>query len=124
MSKASRVITILGLIGFDRYACDQYEKVHASSDTLIVGLCTGLLAAAAVASAPTIPALIPLGVETVLIAFRVGLHVYRVASRLGVSSGNRESWSSVVNGTNEAAVYQAISSFHKEKVCRQFVPIS
>jgi len=82
-----------------------------------VGLSTGLLAAAAVALAPAVPALIPLAVEIVLIAFRLGLHIERTA-RYVESSHTREgaSWSYVVPGKTEVEAQAALNSFHHEKV--------
>lgn len=82
-----------------------------------MGLSTGLLAAAAVALSPAVPALIPLAVEVVLIAFRLGLHIEKTAKNVE-SSHNTEgaSWSYVVPGKTEAEAQAALDLFHSEKV--------
>ncbi|KAI4129005.1 MAG: hypothetical protein LQ338_002472 [Usnochroma carphineum] len=91
------------------------QDSHHSSNTLIVGLCTGLFAAAAVASAPAGPRLIPLGVETVLIAFRVGTYVHQIARQLEISPTCTNSWSRVVGGTTESDARTAVAAFHEDK---------
>lgn len=99
-----------------RHAGELYGQPGESTNTYAVGLCTGLLAAAAVASSPALPALIPLGVEAALIAFRVGLYVGTTAKRLDVSRDGTASWSTIVTGTSEMAVQNAVAAFNKEKV--------
>lgn len=100
-----------------RYAGDIYSQPGESSNTVIVGLCTGLLAAAAVALSPALPALVPLGVEIVLIAFRTGLCAGTAARSLELSQDRAASWSSIVTGTNDREAQATIDSFHKAKVC-------
>ncbi len=94
-----------------------YNQASGTSKTCAVGLCTGLLAAAAVASSPALPALVPLAVEVVLIAFRTGLYAGVTAKSLDVSQGHTASWSSAVTGTNDKDAQSAISDFHHQKVC-------
>ncbi|KAL8840742.1 MAG: hypothetical protein Q9170_001180 [Blastenia crenularia] len=92
---------------------DADQDLFDSPNTLIVGLCTGLLAAAAVASAPAPHRLIPLGVEVVLIAFRVGTYVHRTARQLDISRTGTDSWSVVVGGTTKENAQDALAEFHK-----------
>ncbi len=87
----------------------------ARPDAKIVGLCTGLIAASAVASADSLTALIPLAVEAVRVAFRTGAHVGRVAQQLECET-DRKSWSTIV-AADVKAVEAALSEFHKENVC-------
>ena len=84
----------------------------------MVGLSTGLLAAAAVASSPTIPALMPLAVEAVLIAFRLGLQVRNTASYIETSPINDDdcSWSYVISGKTKSDAQIALDNFHHDKV--------
>ena len=84
-------------------------------DARLAGLCTGLIAASAIASADSLTALIPLAVEAVRIAFRTGAHVGRVAQQLECDTGRR-SWSTIV-GADAKAVDTALSEFHEENVC-------
>lgn len=88
-----------------------------ASASYVAGLSTGLLAAAAVALSPTIPALIPLAVEAVLIAFRLGLHIETTARNVEISQTNQGgSWSYVIPGKTEAEAQTALAEFHKERV--------
>lgn len=85
--------------------------------TVALGLCTGLLAAAAVASSPALSALIPLGVEVVKIAFRTGLCTGTTAKSLELSQDKAASWSFIVTGTNDKEAQTTIDAFHHTKVC-------
>ncbi|KAI8168501.1 Conidial yellow pigment biosynthesis polyketide synthase [Colletotrichum sp. SAR 10_71] len=51
------------------------QDVCLHDQTFFMGLCTGLFAAAAIASTPSVSTLIPLAVQVVLMAFRTGTHV-------------------------------------------------
>ena len=108
--------SIFSILTKPRFAGNVYGQPGESSRTVTVGLCTGLLAAAAVASAPALPALIPLGVEVVLIAFRTGLCVRTAARSLELSSDGASSWSHVVTGINDKEALDILASFHRAKV--------
>lgn len=97
-----------------RYAIALHRH-PAETETHAVGLSTGLLAAAAIALSPAVPALIPLGVEIVLIAFRTGLHVGTVANHLG-SQHEDSSWAYDLSGITEAETRLLLSNFHAEQV--------
>ena len=99
-----------------RYAGDRFGQ-PGEAKTVTVGLCTGLLAAAAVASSPSLPALIPLGVEVTLVAFRTGLCVATTARSLDLSQDKTASWSFIVAGTDDNEAQAIITAFHREKVC-------
>jgi len=113
-SKGSNTATSTSHVS--RHAGELYGQPGQSTDTYSVGLCTGLLAAAAVASSPALPALIPLGVEVALIAFRVGLHVGTTAKNLDLARDGTASWSTIVTGTTESVALNALSAFHQDKV--------
>lgn len=99
-----------------RYAGDRFGQPGEAARTVTVGLCTGLLAAAAVAFSPALPALVPLGVEVTLIAFRTGLCVGTAARSLELSQDRAASWSFIVTGTDDKEAQAILSSFHREKV--------
>ena len=86
----------------------------------VVGLSTGLLAAAVVALSPTIPALMPLAVEAVLIAFRLGLQVKTTASNIELPPAHNgdSSWSYVITGKTQPEAQNALDDFHQDKVTR------
>lgn len=99
-------------------SCRYANSLHlhpVESETHAVGLSIGLLTAAAIALSPAVPALIPLGVEVVLIAFRTGLHVGTVANHLD-SQHDGSSWSYALSGISEAETRLLLSNFHAGQV--------
>lgn len=86
-------------------------------DTCLVGLCTGLFAATAIASSPSLSELVPIAVQVVLIAFRTGRYVATLADRLQKDSELSESWSYVVPGIGESDATSILNVFHRENVC-------
>jgi hypothetical protein len=72
----------------------QVEKEH-QSEFRVVGVCTGILAAAAAASCDGMGTFTPLALETIRIAFRVGFLVASRAEELVQESGD-QSWSIVI----------------------------
>ena len=88
-------------------------------ESCVVGVSTGLLAAAVVALSPTIPALMPLAVEAVLIAFRLGLHVKTTASNIEPHAHDDDSsWSFVIPGKTNSEAQAALDDFHQNKVTK------
>lgn len=85
-------------------------------NTIILGLCTGSFAAAAVSASQSIAELIPAGIEAVIHAFRTGLHSFKLQRDLEMSpSSTRKSWSAVV-GLPEQRAADLIESYVVEKV--------
>lgn len=103
----------------------RYEKEHGDStspgETCLVGLCTGLFAAAAIASSPSISQLIPIAIQVMLMAFRTGAHVAALADRLNSRSDLSESWTYVVPAAQESEINTILSDFHKENVRHHFL---
>jgi hypothetical protein len=84
-------------------------------DTRIVGICTGLLAAAAISTSKSLAELIPKAVDTVLLAFRIGLHAESMSDTIVGHDKSAKSWSLVL-GMREDDASAAISSFLQAKV--------
>ena len=82
----------------------------------LLGLCTGLLAASAIASVDSLVALLPVAIETVRVAFRTGAHVADVAERLEILSDTSESWSTVFAVADIDSAEEALNNFHHEHV--------
>ena len=92
------------------YCSRDLTKYPGSSKSRALGLCTGLIAAASVASAKSLSELLPLAVEAAKIAFRIGVCVANVGSNIdNVSS----SWSTLITGVSEQNVRQSIDDFHQ-----------
>lgn len=87
------------------------------SNTRIVGLCTGMLAAGVIASSNTVADFMPLAIEAVRIAYRTGVQVSHISQTLVKDSTVGASWSSVVAGISEKGANQALDSFHQQAVC-------
>ena len=90
-------------------SCD-HSSLH------LLGVCTGLIAASAVASADSLIALLPLAVEAVKIAFRMGAFVSDVAGRLAGLPETSESWSTVVAVTDTEAAEIAVGKWNQTHV--------
>ena len=90
----------------------------APRDTVLVGLCTGLLAAVAVSASQSILDLIDNALKVVKIAFRIGVKVKETARRLSTDDNVQAngSWSKLVVGISKEASATEISDFNKRKV--------
>jgi len=110
----STILCVAQLAHFIGYFEERPAEAFSASNTRILGLCTGLLAAAAVASARSLTDLIPLAVEAVRIAFRTGALVSTTSEALGQTNQARESWSYIVTNITEAAAKTAIDEFHRQ----------
>lgn len=92
------------------------------SDTVLVGLCTGSLAAAAVAASQSTPDLVENALNIVRVAFRIGTKVNNAAQRL--STGVNQKWSQLVLDAQEEASVAEIKQFMERKVsevCRYLI---
>lgn len=85
------------------------------SDSCIIGLCTGQLASAAVSSSRTVGELVPVAVQTVVLALRLGSTVIKVRD-LVESNGPSPSWSVLVSGIREPEAQQLIQGFAQTHV--------
>lgn len=100
------------------YFSDQPSPYFPPSDTVFVGLCTGLLAASAVASSQSTLNLIANGLTTVRVAFRIGVKVNGVAQRLSRNGDTKvgKSWSRLVVGAQKDAAVAAVGRFNEQQV--------
>ncbi|KAB5554567.1 conidial yellow pigment biosynthesis polyketide synthase [Coniochaeta sp. 2T2.1] len=94
------------------HAEKNWEDV-TNRQTFNVGLCSGLFAATAVASTPSLSALVPVAVEVVLMAFRVGMHVHGLAEKLSPTAEASESWTHIYPGVKEAQASKVLAEFHE-----------
>lgn len=104
------------LLTADSYFEERPQTDLRPENTCIIGLGTGLLAAAAVASSHTLASLLSLAVEVVRIAFRTGVLVNEVSQQLQETDSNEESWSMLVSGVSVAVVTKELDAFHEAKV--------
>nr|QDF82052.1 polyketide synthase [Aureobasidium zeae] len=109
----SCLVTIAQLGHYIGYFSENSNELPPAANTRLLALCTGSLAAAAVASARTLDELIIIGVETVRIAFRTGVRVNSARTALGQDLMSKESWSTIVTGINEQSAKDALCAFHE-----------
>jgi hypothetical protein len=93
-----------------------HEDSTRASETCLIGLCSGLFAATAVSSSPSLSGLVPIAVQMVLMAFRTGAYVAALAERLHESSEGSSSWTYVLPEIGELAASSIIRDFHKVNV--------
>lgn len=95
-------------------------RTYLPGKTCIVGLCLGSLVAATVASSHSLADLLPLALETVGIAFRVGWQTLETARHLHARTNNAESWSVVFGGMDKLLAQVALEDFNRDMVCNYF----
>ncbi|KAK4144292.1 polyketide synthase [Dichotomopilus funicola] len=81
--------------------------------THLIGLCTGLWAAAAVSLAPSLPDLVHIGVQAVLLAFRTGSYVHSIAQRLSPTSDHSASWTYIFPDVDHKEAAMELTTFHE-----------
>ncbi|KAF2234726.1 ketoacyl-synt-domain-containing protein [Viridothelium virens] len=111
----SCLVTTAQLAHFIGYYSEHPAELPNAANTRVIGLCTGLLAGAAVASARSLTELVALGLEAVKIAFRAGTTTGTAKYALEHKTNTRESWSTIVTGTSQQAAQDALDQFHLEK---------
>ena len=80
----------------------------------VLGLCIGSLSAAAVIASHSLSELLPLALETVGIAFRVGLQTLEASRHLSPGSSDIESWSWVFQGLEFLPAKLALEDFNRD----------
>ncbi|KOS48209.1 hypothetical protein ACN38_g825 [Penicillium nordicum] len=110
----SALTTIYQLACFIHYYGDLGHAYPSGDDSCIIGLCTGQLASAAVSSSKTIGELIPAGIETVILALRLGMCVLRVQELIEPSKSATSSWSVLLSGLREPEAQGLIQQYAKK----------
>lgn len=97
----------------NRFIAHKQEQQHPTASRL-VGLCTGAFAAAAISCSNTLFDVARMGVQAVIVAFRIGMHVHRRARILGHPT--RGCWSLVVSSMEEEAAKQILTDLYTAQV--------
>lgn len=92
-------------------------NLHRSSSVL-AGLSIGLVAAAAVSISSCLSDAALNGVESVRVAFRLGIHVDNISQSLEVceAEGPRESWAYVVTGVSLEEIQKEVARYNSDSV--------
>ena len=112
-SALTYISQISAFFGYKGSGSDEYPT-HSS--THIVGSCTGLLAAAAVSSARNLVDLLPLAVELVSIAYRIGSVVTETRDHIEQAPSRSSSWSVVLPGLRKEEAFDTLKNFHENNV--------
>lgn len=99
-----------------RHHGDGSRPFPTSSESTVIGLCTGSLAAAAISTSATVFELIPAAVEAVLIAFRTGLRSIEVRNDVERASQELSPVWSVIVGLGESQALKELDAFSRAKV--------
>jgi asperthecin polyketide synthase len=112
----SRSLNLNELYSYHEATGREYEL--AESGTTLTALSVGLLSAAAVAVSTSISDLAFYGVESVRVAFRMGIHVQRVSQSLQACEPDSppESWAYVVAGVTSDVIQEELDRFNHETV--------
>ncbi|KAK4152557.1 conidial yellow pigment biosynthesis polyketide synthase [Chaetomidium leptoderma] len=89
--------------------CGDVTQPHR---TLLVGLCSGLWAASAISVTPSLPDLVHVGVQAVLLAFKTGSYVHTIGQRLSPSCDRSASWTYIFPGLNREDTAAKLEAFH------------
>ena len=95
---------------------DHPSQYIVPSNTVLVGLCTGLLAATAVSASQSALDLVANALKVVRVAFRIGVKVNEVAQRLSTVHDSQQSWSRLVVGVQKEASIAEVAQFNERKV--------
>ncbi|KAI1357960.1 polyketide synthase [Xylaria arbuscula] len=109
----SALLCIVQLAHYIDHAEKNHEDVSTPENTRLSGLCTGLFAAAAIATSPSLSALLPIAVQVALMAFRVGSHVGSLADWLSPSIETSKSWTYVIASVDESDARRILADFHQ-----------
>lgn len=97
---------------------DHPSQYIVPSNTVLVGLCTGLLAATAVSASHSVLDLVANALRIVRVAFRIGVKVNGAAQRLSIAHNVQvnQSWSKLVVGVQKEASIAEVEQFNERKV--------
>ena len=85
----------------------------STSRIYLVGLCTGMLPAAAMAASSSTSHLLKLAPQIVLISLRLGVEAHRRSAQIEVST---DSWAFVVPGMAPQQQQECLDQFHSDFV--------
>lgn len=98
---------------------DERNDASAPSPTMhLVGLCTGMLPAVAMAFSDSTSQLLELAPEVIRISLRLGLEASRRSAQIEKS---HQSWATVVPGVPFQKQVEILSEFHEAHVCDSYL---
>ncbi|KAI1824593.1 polyketide synthase [Xylaria intraflava] len=111
----SALLCVAQLAHYIDYAEKHHGDITRPENTKLSGLCTGLFAATAIASSPSLSSLLPIAVQVVLMAFRTGSYVASFSERLSPPTEKSESWTYVVSSVKESDARRLLADFNQSE---------
>ncbi|PWY86434.1 ketoacyl-synt-domain-containing protein [Aspergillus sclerotioniger CBS 115572] len=100
---------------FIHYYGDLGHIYPTSTNSQLVGLCTGLLSCTAVSCSRNVGELVPAAVESVVVALRLGICVLRVRELVDSDDSKSTCWSALISGISEAGATSLIDEYSTKK---------
>ncbi|KAI2640016.1 polyketide synthase [Xylaria nigripes] len=111
----SALLCMVQLAHYIDYTEKEHGDISTPENTRLAGLCTGLFAATAIASSPSLSSLLPIAVQVVLMAFRTGSYVASLAEKLSPPVEQSESWTYVISSIEESKARQIVHDFNQSE---------
>ncbi|KAJ0420671.1 beta-ketoacyl synthase [Aspergillus carlsbadensis] len=108
------LISVLHFASFINHISQPGRVYPTNADARVTGLCTGLLAGAAISCCRSLSELIPVAVHTVTVALRIGFLVNGVRRRIDPCGDTADSWSLVMPGLNEDSATAVLEKYASE----------
>ncbi|KAL2127178.1 hypothetical protein VTI74DRAFT_11202 [Chaetomium olivicolor] len=109
------LLCISQLVHYLDHVEKNFADLNPHNDTVLVGLCSGLWAASAIAIAPSFPEIVPVGVQTVLFALKLGSYVHAIGQQINPTSQRSENWTYLYSGLNEDDTISKLATFHHDE---------
>ncbi|KAJ9400459.1 hypothetical protein DTO282F9_2646 [Paecilomyces variotii] len=103
------------LASFMRLHSERSLSYPSADNAHCLGLCTGALSAAAVSSSRSLSELLPAAIETVILAFRTGLHASDSGRRIEESSAAAKCWSISLQGLEGHVARKLLEEWSNKK---------
>ena len=112
------VLNHIELILYSHHESQDLEYDLHQNSSVLTGLSIGLMSAAAVSISTCLSDIALNGIESVRLAFRLGVHVDRISQSLESYEADctRESWAYVVTGISLEVIQEEITRFNEESV--------
>ncbi|KAL1839340.1 hypothetical protein VTJ49DRAFT_1636 [Mycothermus thermophilus] len=107
------LLTISQLAHYLHHAEKHNEDITSPQNTFLIGLCSGLWAAAAISMTPSLTGLVHIGVQVVILAFRTGSYVHEMGQRLSPAHDQSDSWTYIFAGIDHDEALKRLNAFHE-----------
>ncbi|KAL2264683.1 hypothetical protein VTJ83DRAFT_7193 [Remersonia thermophila] len=107
------LLTVSQIAHYLHHAEKHNEDITSPENTFLIGLCSGLWAAAAISITPSLTGLVHIGVQVVILAFRTGSYVHEMGQRLSPAHEQSDSWTYIFAGIDHDEATKRLNAFHE-----------